>query len=125
MFFDNRVVELGDRPRRNNRAAVHDVKAVGHVEAEVQILPDEQDAGRPLLAQRRDGVANLREALRIIRVETVRAELLNRNSAVGAWASRPSVTPTRPARKRYLPYERIDLSMPTLKIPFQNQNPNH
>ena len=108
MFFDNRVVELGDRPRRNNRAAVHDVKAVGHVEAEVQILPDEQDAGRPLLAQRRDGVANLREALRIIRVETVRAELLNRNSAVDVGRRRvlPRPLPPKPDRR----FSRIRLS---------------
>ena len=108
MFFDNRVVELGDRPRRNNRAAVHDVKAVGHVEAEVQILPDEQDAGRPLLAQRRDGVANLREALRIIRVETVRAELLNRNSAVDVCRRRvlPRPHPPKPDRR----FSRIRLS---------------
>ena len=45
MFYYNRVVELGNRPRRNNRATAHDVKAVAHVETEVQVLLDQQDAG--------------------------------------------------------------------------------
>src|ERR1051325_422447 len=64
-----------DRAFRHNRAAVHDVEAVANVEAEVEILLDQQDPDLAFGAKFPDRIADL---LDVVVAQAVRAKLLNR-----------------------------------------------
>ena len=59
MLFHQFVVELRDGSLGHNGAAVHDVESISHVDAEVEILLDQQDVDLPFLVQELDRPANL------------------------------------------------------------------
>src|SRR5579859_4683465 len=59
------LVQVRDGAFRDNRAAVHDVKAVGHAQAEIQILLHEQDADLPFLPDPYERLADLINDVRL------------------------------------------------------------
>src|SRR2546426_6935566 len=77
MLFDDFVVEFGNISMRDNVAAVHDVKAIADLYAEVEVLLDEQNAYLPFFTELLESVANLLDAIMVAGIETVRAELLD------------------------------------------------
>src|SRR5437763_382729 len=53
------LVQIGNRPLRHYYSTVHDVKAVRHAQAEIEVLLNQQDAHLAFLADFYKGVANL------------------------------------------------------------------
>src|SRR5438445_5319430 len=65
VFLHDGLVQVRDGAFRDNRAAVHDVKAVGHAQAEIQILLHEQDADIPFFPDPEERVADLVNDVRL------------------------------------------------------------
>src|SRR5258706_16339059 len=72
------IVKMRNWALGDHCTPVHDVKAVTHVEAEIEILFDEQDPNSTFGTKRLDGIGGFPEIIALVGFQAFAAEFFNR-----------------------------------------------